>query len=478
MRFRYSLVALAFLPAIIQANTTAADRATFDTIDKVTNSKSTQIESMALQISEKLKGVGQAQIQANSAMTAYQEKQRILHALNDMSAELEQPTNNCEKVRSGAKSGAFATMSRSETIIGSNNASKSAYLNARGSVSEIKAYEDNVRRFCNMQQQANGLCHFAGSQDLIDGDMNSSTLFGSNGDVTRTVEQNLAMSATIQHLTGEDYLLPPHAIKESVDESGLYMEDVVLDSLPSQVQQYENIRRRHSAVIGLVTDGLLTVSNNHTFMPVNISNYSNSQIERDTEDRYPDPMNGQSHAGNEQNNSPYLITNDHIDPNSRPAMLAEYAFHKTGYYSRGYAQQKNRPHLEGQRKDSNQSLGYCASYVADALIYGGKFNYSRPASAYQAGPRLEQIGYKRIPLNSKPQVGDILVLQPHGIASGGKPCSESGCMHGHIQIYTGIKGGLWVSDYRQNNGRLFNVPSDYYLNPKVGKALYRHNSVM
>lgn len=488
MRLKLSLLTLSLFSLSANAATTVADTLTFNTVDQVAVNKSTQIENMANKISEKLQNFGQGQIQAQSTIAAYKEKQRISNKINDLTAELTQPTNNCEKLRNGAKSSTFSTMTRSESQLGSASTVKAAFITSNGATSEIKAYEDNVKRFCNMQQQANGQCHFSTSSELIDGDINVSLMFGSDGEDTRKSEQDTAMAATVQHLTGEDYLLPPYRIDTTTDASGMYSEDVVLDAneLPSQAQRYENIRKRHSAVIGLVSEGLLSASNSHTYMPIDITNYNNTVIERDTDERYEDPLAGirgssnPNDTSNANNDSPFVISSSPIDPKSRPAMIAEYAYQKTAFISvRAANNAKIRAKYgpAGSPKGVNKSLGYCASYVADALIDGGKFNYSRPNSAYQAGPYLEKIGYKQIPLNTKPQVGDILVLAAHGVPpTNGKSCSETGCKHGHIQIYTGIKGGMWVSDFRQTSPNSLNLPHPAYFN--AGKKLYRHSSVL
>ena len=479
MRLKLSLITLTLFSLPAFSATTEADSKTFDSVDQVAVNKSSQYEGLANKISEKLKLFGQGQIQADAARSSYEEKQRVVKELNKIAVESSQPTNNCEKLRNGAKSSTFSEMSRKESQFNSSNTAKNAFLS--GDRLDLKAYTDNVKRFCNMQQQSEGLCYFStSSANLADGDMNTAVLFGTDGEETRGSEYDVAMDAAIQHLTGEDYLAAPYQTVETTDPNGLYVEDVVLDAIPSTAKRYENLRKRHSAIIGLVSDGLYSSANSHGYMPIDITNYDNQEVLRSSEEQYSDPLAGQRPAGG--GSGPYVAGSSPIDPKSRPAMVAQYAHSHTTKFSKRFAESGKGKRMgirAGDGKVATKSFGYCASYVADALIDGGKFNYSRPNSAFQAGSPLEQIGYKKIALNSKPQEGDILVLQGHGVApSAPNSCSDTGCYHGHIQVYTGIKNAEWVSDFVQNNNRIFGVPHVGYTKPSVGKALYRHSSVL
>ena len=478
MRLKLSLIALTLFSLPAFSETTASDKDTFDTVDKVAVNKSSQLEGLANKISEKLKLFGQGQVQADAARSAYEEKQRVVKELNGIIADSTQPTNNCEKLRNGAKSSTFSEMSRKESQFNSGNTAKNAFLG--GNRQDLKAYTDNIKRFCNMQQQSEGLCYFStSSANLADGDMNTGVLFGTDSDETRSSEYDVAMDAAIQHLTGEDYIAAPYQRLETTDQNGLYVEDVVLDAIPATAKRYENLRKRHSAIIGLVSDGLYSSANSHGYMPIDITNYNNQEVLRSSEEQYSDPQAGQRP---QQSDSPYVMGSSPIDPKSRPAMVAQYAHSHTTKFSKRFAESERGRKMgvrAGSGKLATKSLGYCASYVADALIDGGKFNYSRPNSEFQAKSPLEQIGHKQIALNSKPQEGDILVLQGHGVSPAPpNSCNKTGCYHGHIQIYTGIKNAEWVSDFVQNNNRIFGVPHNGYTKPNVGKALYRHNSVM
>lgn len=109
-----------------------------------------------------------------------------------------------------------------------------------------------------------------------------------------------------------------------------------------------------------------------------------------------------------------------------------------------------------------RSSGYCARYVADALAAGG-YKFQRQPSAYMyANGTLAQAGFKQIPLNSPPQVGDVMVWPAHGGKGGGGK-------HGHIQIFT---GSAWVSDFRQPNV----VPGGSYR--RVRPSLWRDAAVL
>lgn len=479
MKFKLSLLTITLFSLPSFAATTVADEQAFNTLDKVATSKTSTIEGMANKISEKFKLFGQGQIQANAARAEYNELSRIRKEVNDIIHDGTQPTNNCEKLRNGTKANNFSSMTRAETQFNSQNSAKNAYLNEENA--ELKAYQDNVKRFCNMQQQADGLCYFAnGSSNLVDGDMNVSVLFGADGEDTRPSEQDVAMEATIQHLTGEDYLLPPYKTTAGSDQSGMYVKNVELENIPMTAKQFENLRMRHSAIIGLVSDGLYSSGNSHSYMPVDITNYSNDYVTtRSVDEQYSDPLANQRPSGNENNDSTFIYGSAPLDPKSRPSMMAQYALAKARIITpsaaaqfNASAQNKNKPRLVAGPKSETQSIGYCASYVSNAIIDGGKFNYMRPSDAYLAGPRLESIGFKKIPLNSQPQEGDILVLDKHGVGNSG------GARSGHIQIYTGVKNSAWVSDFIQRNERVFNVPNDIYARPSVRKELYRHQSVL
>jgi len=99
-----------------------------------------------------------------------------------------------------------------------------------------------------------------------------------------------------------------------------------------------------------------------------------------------------------------------------------------------------------------KSTGWCAAYVADALLASG-FSFTRQASAYQYHTNgiLKNIGFRL--QSSKPnplKKGDVAV---HG-SNGSHP-------HGHIQIYDGSK---WYSDFVQNSEHVYasNEPPLYY----------------
>jgi len=99
-----------------------------------------------------------------------------------------------------------------------------------------------------------------------------------------------------------------------------------------------------------------------------------------------------------------------------------------------------------------KSTGYCAAYVADALLASG-FSFTRQGSAcqYHTNNILKNIGFKL--QSSKPnplKKGDIAV---HG-------CNNAH-PHGHIQIYN---GSAWYSDFKQNSEHVYasSEPPIYY----------------
>ena len=100
---------------------------------------------------------------------------------------------------------------------------------------------------------------------------------------------------------------------------------------------------------------------------------------------------------------------------------------KAADYARSHAQSK--------------SIGQCAKYVADALINGGGFSFTRQSSAYMYHTNgiLSDIGFKQIS-KGNPKKGDIYVED-----------RTSSHVHGHIAIYDGSN---WVSDFIQKSDRV------------------------
>lgn len=87
------------------------------------------------------------------------------------------------------------------------------------------------------------------------------------------------------------------------------------------------------------------------------------------------------------------------------------------------------------------SIGYCAKYVREALKHAGYTgmnagNGCPSAYMYATTGHLAKNGFKEIPANGTPQLGDVGVTE-----------SSSSSKHGHIAIYNGSK---WVSDFIHN----------------------------
>lgn len=100
------------------------------------------------------------------------------------------------------------------------------------------------------------------------------------------------------------------------------------------------------------------------------------------------------------------------------------------------------------------STGYCAKYVANALVAGG-FKFTRQATAHTYGPILTALGFKECS-PTRFQAGDIVVWQPYPR----QPYNA-----GHIQMFDGLK---WLSDFVQK--RL--VPGASFENATC--KIYRH----
>lgn len=103
------------------------------------------------------------------------------------------------------------------------------------------------------------------------------------------------------------------------------------------------------------------------------------------------------------------------------------------------------------KRANPKSTGYCARYVATALLQAGyKFTRQQSAYMYASNGILKRVGFKEIPLNTKYQKGDIMVWPAHGGKGGGGK-------HGHIQIFD---GEIWISDFKQRS----HIPGRYYRN--------------
>ena len=104
-----------------------------------------------------------------------------------------------------------------------------------------------------------------------------------------------------------------------------------------------------------------------------------------------------------------------------------------------------------------RSQGKCARYVREAMQYAG-FKFTPKVSAYMYADEgvLEGLGFVRMPLMTKPIIGDIMTF--------GK---APGHPHGHICIYDGQN---WISDFRQNQA------NPYRNKGSAGRTiLWRHN---
>ena len=97
------------------------------------------------------------------------------------------------------------------------------------------------------------------------------------------------------------------------------------------------------------------------------------------------------------------------------------------------------------------STGWCAAYVADALVAGG-FRFTRQASAYmyRTNGILKGIGYKEFSKPSSFQKGDITVTD-----------RNKAHPHGHMAMWS---GSHWISDFVQRSEYVYGSyqPKVYY----------------
>ena len=103
----------------------------------------------------------------------------------------------------------------------------------------------------------------------------------------------------------------------------------------------------------------------------------------------------------------------------------------------------------------SKSKGQCAKYVADALMYGGGFSFTRQKSAYMYHTNgiLFDLGFDEISKGS-PRKGDIYVEDRTNTHP-----------NGHIAIYDGYN---WVSDFVQKTDRV-------HINDQGTNYYYRYN---
>lgn len=104
------------------------------------------------------------------------------------------------------------------------------------------------------------------------------------------------------------------------------------------------------------------------------------------------------------------------------------------------------------KKALAKSNNVCALYVANALQYGGKFNFPRQPSAYMYHTNgiLKQIGFQEIDRPNSFEIGDITVTEKNKFH-----------IHGHIAMWNGKN---WISDFRQRTEFVYakNQPKVHY----------------
>ena len=93
-----------------------------------------------------------------------------------------------------------------------------------------------------------------------------------------------------------------------------------------------------------------------------------------------------------------------------------------------------------RRKAHKKSTGYCAKYVANALVQAG-FKFTRQGSAYQYHRNgiLRRMGFRQISSGSH-RTGDIYVQD-----------RTSTHKHGHMAMYC----GQWISDFFQRSDQVY-----------------------
>jgi hypothetical protein len=123
-----------------------------------------------------------------------------------------------------------------------------------------------------------------------------------------------------------------------------------------------------------------------------------------------------------------------------------------------YSIEKAVAHLDANSHDRSQSS--CARYVRLAIeAGGGEIKPPNPLSAKEYGPKLAEIGFRKVDSTSYiPLKGDVVVFQ-----------APSTSPHGHIQMFN---GAIWVSDFRQHDAHDI-YPGPRYREERVAYEIYR-----
>lgn len=103
------------------------------------------------------------------------------------------------------------------------------------------------------------------------------------------------------------------------------------------------------------------------------------------------------------------------------------------------------------------SKGHCAKYTRLAIAAGG-IQLIQTMSAKDYGSSLLKAGFTALPPSTKPEKGDVVVIQPY----------PGGLQYGHMAMYD---GKTWYSDFKQRDM----YPGPGYRRTHPPYVIYRKN---
>lgn len=118
-----------------------------------------------------------------------------------------------------------------------------------------------------------------------------------------------------------------------------------------------------------------------------------------------------------------------------------------------------------------KSQAKCALYWRRGYEANG-FKFQRKGSACDYIYELPKMGFEKLPGRPNLQAGDIVVWPAHGVPpKPPKTCSQTGCKHGHIEVWD---GSGWCSDFKHNKP----YPGALYKNVQGKETYWRHKDLL
>ena len=146
-----------------------------------------------------------AQIQAQGALEAFNQQERVADNLRELREKLVQPLTTCVAVTSGVE------LPKAQATVAAAAAGAARYDRARAlsTVSSAKSaaanYDTVMSKFCSAEDVKRGRCTTLAPTNIEAGDVRAGLLFGDDGGtgaMTRASDQEPAVQAVIDRLTG------------------------------------------------------------------------------------------------------------------------------------------------------------------------------------------------------------------------------------------------------------------------------------